>query len=98
MNSTSSEGSSQINLNFVWGTDLNEAMDDIRTRVDRVRGRLPEDAENVPARGSSSRPDRADDADDRREDRADLLEYGERVFNPRDGLPRRRRGRDCASL
>src|SRR5262249_23506290 len=45
MNSTSSEGSSSIQLNFTWGHDLNEAMDDIRTRIDRVRGRLPEDAE-----------------------------------------------------
>ena len=45
MNSTSAEGSSSIRLNFVWGHDLNEAMDEVRTRVDRVRGRLPEDAE-----------------------------------------------------
>src|SRR3954452_6936630 len=45
MNSTSSEGNSQIQLNFTWGHDLNEAMDDIRTRIDRVRGRLPEDAD-----------------------------------------------------
>ncbi len=43
--STSSEGSSVVRLNFVWGTDLNEAADDVRTRVDRVRGRLPEDAD-----------------------------------------------------
>src|SRR5690606_22281761 len=43
--STSSEGSSVVRLNFIWGTDLNEAADDVRTRVDRVRGRLPEDAE-----------------------------------------------------
>ena len=40
MNSTSSEGNSQIQLNFTWGHDLNEAMDDIRTRIDRVRGEL----------------------------------------------------------
>ena len=45
MNSNSNEGSSQITLNFTWGHDLNEAMDDIRTRIDRVRGRLPEDAD-----------------------------------------------------
>jgi HAE1 family hydrophobic/amphiphilic exporter-1 len=45
MNSTSSEGNSQIQMNFEWGHDLNEAMDDIRTRIDRVRGRLPEDAD-----------------------------------------------------
>ena len=45
MFSTSSEGSSSIQMNFTWGHDLNEAMDDIRTRIDRVRGRLPEDAD-----------------------------------------------------
>src|SRR5262245_46294532 len=45
MNSTSSEGSSNIRMNFTWGHDLNEAMDEIRTRIDRVRGRLPEDAD-----------------------------------------------------
>ena len=32
-------------MNFTWGTDLNEAMNDIRTRIDRVRNRLPEDAD-----------------------------------------------------
>jgi HAE1 family hydrophobic/amphiphilic exporter-1 len=45
VNSTSSEGSSQVRLMFAWGTDLNEAADEVRTRVDRVRGRLPEDAD-----------------------------------------------------
>jgi hydrophobic/amphiphilic exporter-1 (mainly G- bacteria), HAE1 family len=45
MNSTSNEGGSIIRLNFVWGTDLNEAMDEIRTRIDRVRARLPVDAD-----------------------------------------------------
>src|SRR5215211_4453589 len=45
ISSTSSEGSSQVRLGFVWGTDLNEAMDDMRTRLDRVRARLPEDAD-----------------------------------------------------
>jgi HAE1 family hydrophobic/amphiphilic exporter-1 len=45
LNSTSSEGQSQVRLNFTWGTDLGEAMDDIRQRIDRVRGRLPEDAD-----------------------------------------------------
>src|SRR5215207_5699652 len=45
MNSTSSEGNANIQMNFVWGTDLSEALDDIRTRIDRVRGRLPEDAD-----------------------------------------------------
>jgi HAE1 family hydrophobic/amphiphilic exporter-1 len=45
INSTSQEGSSVVRLSFAWGTDLSEAMDDLRTRLDRVRGRLPEDAE-----------------------------------------------------
>ena len=45
VNSTSNEGNSQVRLQFVWGTDLNEAADEVRTRVDRVRGRMPEDAD-----------------------------------------------------
>jgi HAE1 family hydrophobic/amphiphilic exporter-1 len=45
INSTSSEGSSVVRLNFTWGTELNEAADEVRTRIDRVRGRLPEDAD-----------------------------------------------------
>src|SRR6187455_3645881 len=43
--SSSSEGNSQIRLNFEWGSDLSEAADEIRTRVDRMRNRLPEDAD-----------------------------------------------------
>ena len=43
--STSSEGNANVRLNFAWGTDLSEAADDVRTRIDRVRGRLPEDAD-----------------------------------------------------
>ena len=45
ISSTSSEGQSQVRLNFAWGTDLNEATDDLRSRIDRIRGRLPEDAQ-----------------------------------------------------
>src|ERR671912_1175262 len=45
LESTSSEGSSRVTLNLAWGTDLNEAADDVRSRIDRVRGRLPEDAD-----------------------------------------------------
>ena len=45
LESTSSEGSSRVTLNFVWGTDLNEAADDVRNRIDRARGRLPEEAD-----------------------------------------------------
>ncbi len=45
INSTASEGSGSVRLNFAWGTDLNEAADEVRTRIDRVRGRLPDDAD-----------------------------------------------------
>jgi HAE1 family hydrophobic/amphiphilic exporter-1 len=45
VSSTAAEGSGTVRLNFVWGTDLNEAADEVRTRVDRVRGRLPVDAD-----------------------------------------------------
>jgi HAE1 family hydrophobic/amphiphilic exporter-1 len=45
VNSTASEGSGMVRLNFAWGTDLNEAADEVRTRVDRTRGRLPEEAD-----------------------------------------------------
>src|SRR4051812_39812243 len=45
MTSNANEGSASIQLNFVWGSDLNEAMNEIRKRIDRVRGRLPEDAD-----------------------------------------------------
>src|SRR5688572_17023269 len=45
VNSSSSEGRSNVRLNFAWGTDMTEAADEVRTRLDRVRGRLPEDAD-----------------------------------------------------
>ncbi len=45
LESTSSEGNANVRLGFTWGTDINEAVDDVRNRIDRVRGRLPEDAE-----------------------------------------------------
>lgn len=45
INSTAAEGSGNVRLNFAWGTNLNEAADEIRTRMDRVRGRLPVDAD-----------------------------------------------------
>ncbi len=43
--SSSSEGRSQVRLSFAWGTDMSEALDEVRSRIDRVRGRLPEDAD-----------------------------------------------------
>jgi len=45
LNSTSTEGASIVRLNFTWGTDLDAAADDVRSRVDRIRSRLPLDAE-----------------------------------------------------
>ena len=45
IDSTSSEGLSVVRLNFTWGTNLNAATDDVRSRIDRIRARLPEDAD-----------------------------------------------------
>ncbi|MFO7608325.1 MAG: efflux RND transporter permease subunit [Candidatus Krumholzibacteriia bacterium] len=43
--SSSTEGSSVVRVAFGWGQDLDEASNDIRDRLDRVMGRLPEDIE-----------------------------------------------------
>jgi len=43
--STSSEGRSVVRCSFAWGTDLDVASNDIRDRLDRTLGRLPEDME-----------------------------------------------------
>jgi HAE1 family hydrophobic/amphiphilic exporter-1 len=58
VNATSSEGRSNVRLQFAYGTDLNEAADEVRTRVERVRGRMPEDADppNVSKFDSNSMP------------------------------------------
>ena len=45
INSTSTEGRSMVRVSFTWGTDLDVAANDIRDRIDRVIGRLPEDIE-----------------------------------------------------
>jgi len=45
VDSSSREGNSNVRLNFAWGTDLAEAADDVRSRLDRVRGRLPEESD-----------------------------------------------------
>jgi HAE1 family hydrophobic/amphiphilic exporter-1 len=42
---SSSEGQSRVTVQFVWGTNLDEAANEIRTRVDRLRNALPDDAE-----------------------------------------------------
>ena len=45
LNSTSSEGQSQVRASFTWGTNLDEAVNDIRDRIDRIMGRLPDGVE-----------------------------------------------------
>ncbi len=43
INSSSSEGRSQVRISFVWGTNLDEASNDLRDRVDRIIKKLPDD-------------------------------------------------------
>jgi hydrophobic/amphiphilic exporter-1 (mainly G- bacteria), HAE1 family len=43
--SVSSEGQSSVRISFTWGTDLDAASNDIRDRLDRIIGRLPDDAD-----------------------------------------------------
>lgn len=43
--SVSAEGTSQVRVSFNWGTDLDTAANDVRDRLDRVVGRLPDEAE-----------------------------------------------------
>lgn len=43
--SSSVEGRSSITLRFPWGTDLDAAANDVRPAIDRVRNRLPANAE-----------------------------------------------------
>jgi len=40
--SSSAEGQSQVRVAFTWGTDLDEAANEIRSRIDRIRDDLPE--------------------------------------------------------
>lgn len=44
MTSTSSEGSCRVSLEFVWGTDISAATDDVRDALDRIKNALPDDA------------------------------------------------------
>jgi HAE1 family hydrophobic/amphiphilic exporter-1 len=44
ISSRSSEGSSNVQVYFRWGTDLDAASNDIRDRIDRIISRLPDDA------------------------------------------------------
>jgi hydrophobic/amphiphilic exporter-1 (mainly G- bacteria), HAE1 family len=87
MTSNANEGNANIQLNFVWGTDLNEAMNEIRTRIDRVRGRLPEDADppQILKFDSNSAPimGLALESTDGRLDRVGLRELAENVLSQR---------------
>jgi hydrophobic/amphiphilic exporter-1 (mainly G- bacteria), HAE1 family len=42
ISSTSSEGSSNIRIQFDWSVNIDEAANELRTRLDRIRGSLPE--------------------------------------------------------
>lgn len=45
VNSRTSEGSSWVSVNFVQGTNLDEATNDVRAALDRVRRNLPEEVD-----------------------------------------------------
>ena len=46
LESTSMEGRSRVALRFVWGTNLDSAMNDVRSTVERVKAQLPNDADD----------------------------------------------------
>jgi HAE1 family hydrophobic/amphiphilic exporter-1 len=50
LTSTSVEGRGTVRVTFSWGTDLDTAANDIRDRLDRVTGRLPEEADRPTVR------------------------------------------------
>ena len=43
--SSSSQGGSTVRVMFNWGTNLDEAANDVRERLDRIVGRLPEEVD-----------------------------------------------------
>ncbi len=45
VSSTSSEGNSNVRVSFSWGTNLDEATNEVRDRLDRIIGNLPDDAD-----------------------------------------------------
>ena len=49
IHSVSSEGSSLINLEFIAGTDIDKALQDVKDKVDEARGDLPADLEDDPS-------------------------------------------------
>jgi multidrug efflux pump subunit AcrB len=49
IHSVSSEGLSSINIEFVTGTDIDKALQDVKDKVDEAKSELPADLENDPA-------------------------------------------------
>ena len=47
--SVSSEGQSMINVEFVTGTDIDRALQDVKDKVDEAKGDLPSDLEDDPS-------------------------------------------------
>jgi multidrug efflux pump len=47
--SVSSEGMSQINIEFIAGTDIDEVLRKVKDKVDEAKGELPNDLENDPS-------------------------------------------------
>ena len=45
LDAESAEGLSRVQLQFDWGVNLDAAVNDVRSALDRLRARLPEDAE-----------------------------------------------------
>src|SRR5690606_12292006 len=45
LTSTSNEGQASVRVKFEYGMDLDEAANELRARIDRNRGRLPDDME-----------------------------------------------------
>ncbi|MCP3892784.1 MAG: efflux RND transporter permease subunit [Desulfobulbaceae bacterium] len=49
LQSVSSEGLSSINVEFVTGTDIDQAVQDVKDKVDEAKGSLPNDLEDDPS-------------------------------------------------
>ncbi len=49
VHSVSSEGLSSINIEFITGTDIDKALQDVKDKVDEAKSELPADLENDPA-------------------------------------------------
>ncbi|MBU4255002.1 MAG: efflux RND transporter permease subunit [Acidobacteria bacterium] len=45
ISSTSGEGSSSVRITFAWGTNLDEASNEVRDRIDRILPSLPEEVD-----------------------------------------------------